>query len=155
MALLNSMFCSRILKESGLLGEAEGKNDKAINIDKLDQLNRNIQEEFVKRDDAKYSKGVLFGNAFRLAPPETRGDFFTEKCKAGAARLGVALVRTPDLFPIAKYLKEVRNPEFAKQCRHAILTTSGAVVLFPALPSPKKIVALEGTVEVGVTAGGN
>jgi len=119
-----------------LLGEAEGKNDKAINIDKLDQLNRNVQEEFAKRADAKYSKGVLFGNAFRLIPLKERGDFFTEKCLAGAARLGFALVRTPDLFQIAKYLKENSDPEFARKCRAEILNTSGRVVVFPSI-TPK------------------
>ena len=53
-----------------LLGEAEGKNDKAVNIDKLDQLDRNVQEDFTKRDDSTvYAKGVLFGNAFPPLPP--------------------------------------------------------------------------------------
>lgn len=117
-----------------LLGEAEGKNDKAVNIDKLDQLNRNVQEEFAKRSDTKYSKGVLFGNAFRLTPLTERGEYFTDKCKAGAARLGFALVRTPDLFPVAKYLKENRDPDFARKCRAEILNTSGKVVVFPPIP---------------------
>jgi hypothetical protein len=120
-----------------LLGEAEGKNDKAINIDKLDQLNRNVQEEFAKRPDAKYAKGVLFGNAFRLAPLSERGDFFTDKCIAGAGRLSFALVRTPDLFPIAKYLKENPDADFAKACRKEILSTAGKVVIFPSISKAK------------------
>lgn len=114
-----------------LLGEAEGKNDKAINIDKLDQLNRNVQEEFAKRSDTKYSKGVLFGNAFRLTPLNERGEYFTDKCVAGAARLGFALVRTPDLFQVARHLKENRDPEFARKCRAEILNTHGKAVVFP------------------------
>jgi len=120
-----------------LLGEAEGKNDKAVNIDKLDQLNRNVQEEFAKREDARYSKGVLFGNAFRLTPLNERGEFFTDKCIAGAARLGFALVRTPDLFPIAKYLKETPDADFARACRKELLNTSGKVVIFPLVPRSK------------------
>jgi hypothetical protein len=120
---------------AGLLGEAEGKNDKAINIDKLDQLNRNVQEEFAKRPDTKHSKGVLFGNAFRLTPLNDRGQFFTDKCMAGAARLGFALLRTPDLFHVAKYLKESRDPEFARKCRAEIVNTSGKVVVFPSIPA--------------------
>lgn len=118
-----------------LLGEAEGKNDKAINIDKLDQLNRNVQEEFAKRSDTKYSKGVLFGNAFRLTPLNERGEYFTDKCAAGFARLGFTLVRTPDLFQVAKYLKENRDPEFARKCRAEILNTHGKEVSFPSLPT--------------------
>jgi hypothetical protein len=132
-----------------LLGEAEGKNDKAINIDKLDQLNRNVQEEFAKRSDAKYSKGVLFGNAFRLTPLNERGEFFTEKCLAGAARLGFSLVRTPDLFRVAKYLKDNPDAEFARKCRAAILTTSGTVVAFPPDPSAKDVTrAADSTQEI-------
>ena len=93
-----------------------------------------MQEEFAKREDATYSKGVLFGNAFRLQPLSERGEFFTPKCNAGAARLGFALVRTPDLFPVTKCLKENSNAEFAAACRAAILGTSGKVVFFPSLP---------------------
>ena len=120
---------------SRLLGEAEGKDDKAVNIDKLDQLDRNIQEDYAKRpDNADYAKGVLFGNAFRLSPPTERGDFFTHKCLSGAKRLGVALVRTPDLFAAAKFLKENPNSVFATSCREAILNTKGDVVTFPPVP---------------------
>jgi hypothetical protein len=120
---------------SRLLGEAEGKDDKAVNIDKLDQLERNIQEDYAKRPDSTdYAKGVLFGNAFRLSPISERGDFFTQKCLAGAKRLGVALVRTPDLFALAKSLTENPNPEFATSCREAILNAKGDVVIFPPVP---------------------
>jgi hypothetical protein len=121
---------------SRLLGEAEGKDDRTVNIDKLDQLERNIQEDYAKRPDSTdYAKGVLFGNAFRLLPPIERGDFFTQKCLAGAKRLGVALVRTTDLFTVAKFVKESPNAEFAASCREAIVNTSGQVVEFPPIPT--------------------
>src|SRR6266702_7024701 len=74
-----SEFDAVFIDPSGarLLGEAEGKNDKAVNIEKLDQLERNVQEDFKKREDStQYAKGVLFGNAFRLLPPAERGDYF-------------------------------------------------------------------------------
>jgi hypothetical protein len=48
--------------------------------------------------------------------------------------LKVALVRTPDMFPIAKYLKEHEDPVFAKRRREAIFKTEGEVVQFPVLP---------------------
>lgn len=133
-----SEFDSIFTDASGrrLLGEAEGKDDKAVNIDKLDQLDRNIQEDFAKRpDSADYAKGVLFGNAFRFLPLVERGDFFTQKCLAGAKRIGAALVRTPDLFIVAKFVKESASAEFAASCREAILNTSGQVVEFPATPT--------------------
>jgi hypothetical protein len=123
-----------------LLREAEGKDSKAINIDKMDQLERNIREEFALREGTDYAKGVLFGNANRLSPISERNDFFTQKCKAAAARSGVALVRTPDLFEVAKYLKEHQDSEFARQCRAVILSTAGDIVRFPALPIETAIV---------------
>jgi hypothetical protein len=134
---VESEFDSVFTDPSGsrLLGEAEGKDDKAVNIDKLDQLERNIQEDYAKRPDSTdYAKGVLFGNAFRLSPISERGDFFTQKCLAGAKRLGVALVRTPDLFALATFLKENHNAEFATSCREAILNAKGDVVVFPPVP---------------------
>jgi hypothetical protein len=35
-------------EEGRFLGEAEGKDNKAINIDKLSQLERNIQEDYAR-----------------------------------------------------------------------------------------------------------
>jgi hypothetical protein len=116
------------------LGEAEGKDNKAVNIDKMDQLERNIREEFAAREGTEYAKGVLFGNANRLAPLADRGEYFTAKCTAAASRSGVALVRTPDLFEAARYVKEQANEDFARRCRDAILNTSGAIVRFPDIP---------------------
>lgn len=121
--------------EGRCLGEAEGKDNKAINIDKFSQLERNLQEDFARDDVTEYAKGVLFGNAFRLLPIEERENFFTEKCISAAKRVKVALVRTPDIFAPAKYLK--RSPgdaAFAKLCREAIFRSDGDVVVFPATP---------------------
>jgi hypothetical protein len=121
--------------EGRCLGEAKGKDNKAVNIDKLSQLERNIQEDFARDEVKEYAKGVLFGNAFRLSPLEDRGKFFTEKCVSGAKRARVALIRTPDLFGPAKYLKEhPEDIEYAALCRKAIYTSEGAVVDFPMPP---------------------
>jgi hypothetical protein len=117
--------------EGRFLGEAEGKNDKAVSVDKLDQLERNIREDFARREDGSYSKGVLFGNAYRLKEPFQRPDFFTRKCYAAAARGKVALVRTTDLFPVTRYLEQTSDPDFAAKCRGAILAAEGTVVVFP------------------------
>ena len=117
-----------------LLGEAEGKDDKAINIDKLDQLDRNVREDFQRPEITEYAKGVLFGNAYRFTLPIDRAAFFTEKCLLGAKRSGVALVRTTDLFHIARYLGEHDDTQFALACRKAILETTGEVVAFPTIP---------------------
>lgn len=121
--------------EGRCLGEAEGRDNRAINIDKFSQLERNLQEDFARDEVSEYAKGILFGNAYRLLPLAERNDFFTAKCISAAKRVGAALVRSPDLFAPARYLKE--NPTdsaYAKKCRDAIFATSGDIVKFPAPP---------------------
>lgn len=121
--------------EGRCLGEAEGRDNRAINIDKFSQLERNLQEDFARDEVSEYAKGILFGNAYRLLPPAERNDFFTAKCISAAKRVGAALVRSPDLFAPARYLKE--NPTdsaYAKKCRDAIFATSGDIVKFPEPP---------------------
>lgn len=125
--------------EGRFLGEAEGKDNKAINIEKLSQLERNLQEDFARDEITEHAKGVLFGNAFRLSPLHERGAAFTEKCITGAKRLGVALVRTQDLFEPARYLKENADDEYARACREAIFSSSGTVVEFPRPPIAKPV----------------
>jgi len=128
--------------EGRMLGEAEGKDKSAVNIDKLSQLERNISEDFQRDGVQEHAKGVLFGNAFRLLPPHERGDFFTEKCRKGAKRAAIALIRTPDLFPVMRYLKRHPSDEsYKKLCREAIADTSGEVVIFPVPPTPRKVSA--------------
>jgi hypothetical protein len=121
--------------EGRFLGEVEGKDNAAINIDKLSQLERNLQEDFARGDIKEYAHGVLFGNAYRLQPPLERPAFFTEKCVTGAERAGIALIRTPDLFDVSKYLKEHDDPAFAQQCREVVFGTKGSIVQFPKTPT--------------------
>lgn len=119
--------------EGRLIGEAEGRDNKPINIDKLRQLEMNIQEDYSRDEVKEIAKGALFGNAYRLLPPEDRSDFFTEKCVTAATRSSTALVRTTDLFHVSKYLSSIEDEGFAKTCRKAILDTVG-VVVFPDIP---------------------
>ncbi len=120
--------------EGRFLGEAEGKDKRAINIDKFSQLERNLQEDFSRKEVDDYAKGVLFGNAFRLTPLEERGEAFTTKCLTAAKRLKVALVRTQDLFGPARYLQSCSNPEYAEACRKVLAQTEGELVRFPEPP---------------------
>lgn len=124
------VFTSR---EGRFVGEAEGKNNRAIGVEKLDQLERNIREDFARKreDESSYAKGVLFGNAYRLKRLGERPEFFTVKCRAAADRGNVALVRTPDLFLVVQYLNERRDKKFAAACRDAIVKSRGEVVVFP------------------------
>ncbi len=105
-----------------------------MNIEKLQQLERNIQEDFAREGVEDYAKGVLFGNPNRLVEPSKRETFFTKKAFSAARRLGFALIHTPDLFPIVKYLKENENDAYALEVRKCFASTSGEIIEFPPIP---------------------
>jgi hypothetical protein len=123
--------------EGRLVGEAEGKDNKPINIDKLRQLEMNIHEDYAREEVKGMAKGALIGNAYRLTKPDDRGDFFTEKCLTAAQRSQTALVRSIDLFSIVQYLTGNQDKGFAKKCRQAILESVG-MVNFPPVPEPRR-----------------
>lgn len=117
--------------EGRLLGEAEGKDSKAINVDKLRQLAMNIHEDLQREDIQKPAKGVLFGNGFRLTMPEERETQFTEKCISAAQSSSTALVPTTELFKAVQYLVEQPDEDYSAACRQAILIGVGLVALPP------------------------
>lgn len=120
-------------EEGRLIGEAEGKDNKAINIEKLRQLQMNILEDFARDEIQEMAKGALIDNAFRLSEPEQRGEFFTTKCLDAANRSSTALISTVDLFFFAKYLSGKNDKIFSRKCRKAIIETTG-VITFPEIP---------------------
>jgi hypothetical protein len=134
----DSEFDAVMISPSGerLIGEAEGKDDRAISVEKLDQLDRNLREDFLRQPEegAKYALGVLFGNAYRFTDPLKREEFFTQKCQIAAQRSRISLVRTTDLFAVAQYLQGSNDPVFATLCRAAIANRAGQIVIFPPLP---------------------
>ena len=124
-----------ISAEGRFIGEVEGKDAKAINIDKFSQLERNINEDFARDEITNHAKGVLFGNAYRFNKPADRAAPFTEKCLTAAKRLNVALVHTPDMFLPCKYLQEHADTRYATSCRTAIFNSVGDIVVFPDPPA--------------------
>jgi hypothetical protein len=120
------------------IGECEGKDNKSIDITKFRQLSESLSADFDREEVAEKAFGILFGNAERLLPPNERTLDFTEKCKIGANREKIALVRTIDLYTIAKYLSENADETFKRQCRDAIHSSLGNIVIFPPLP-PNKV----------------
>lgn len=116
------------------IGEAEGKDTSAINIDKFRQLAVNIQEDLQRDEVENSATGILFGNGFRLTKPSERAEQFTTKCINTAKSSNCALVRTADLFYVAKYAKESKDENFAKSCRDAIKNGVGKIVDFPTVP---------------------
>ena len=113
--------------EGRLIGEAEGKDNKAINIDKLRQLSMNIHEDLQRDEVSAPAKPVLFGNAFRLQPVQERADPFTEKCHSAAAISNTALA-------VVQYLIAQPDSDFARMRRLALLGSTGRVV-FPVVPA--------------------
>jgi hypothetical protein len=115
-----------------MIGESEGKDSTAINISKFRQLESNIGEDFEREEVENPAKGLLFGNGFRLSPPMSRAEQFTDKSLKNVSRLGSALIRTPDLYAVAVQLLD--NPQddaFKTACRAAIEDTVGGIVEFP------------------------
>jgi hypothetical protein len=139
--------------EGRFLGEVEGKDSRSINIDKMSQLERNLQEDFARDGITEFAKGVLFGNSERLVAPDNRGQAFTDKCMTAAKRAGIALVRTSDLFESARYLQENADPDYASQCRRAIFDATGEVVVFPPPPVSAVTRVTEPTKEESTQAG--
>jgi hypothetical protein len=117
--------------EGRLIGEVEGKDGKAINIEKLRQLSMNIHEDLQRESVSIPAKPVLFGNGFRLLPMSERADPFTEKCHSAAKSSNTALVSTPDLFPIVQFLLSRFDAAFAQLCRQTLVSSVGRVVLPP------------------------
>lgn len=113
--------------EGRLLGEAEGKDAKAINVDKLRQLAMNIHEDLRREEVSEPAKGVLFGNGYRLVPPAERNVQFTEKCITAAQLSSTALLPTSELFVAAQYISECSDESYAKICREALLKGVGLV----------------------------
>ena len=118
--------------EGRLLGEAEGKDNKAINVDKLRQLAMNVHEDLRREEVMQPAKGVLFGNGFRLSLPTERETQFTEKCISAAQSSSTALIPTIELFKAVQYLAEQPDEAYSAECRQAILIGVGIV----SLPAP-------------------
>jgi len=130
--------------EGRLLGEAEGKDNKAVNVDKLRQLSMNIHEDLQREEISSPAKGVLFGNGYRLSPPHDRAVEFTDKCITAAQSSSTALITTSDLFAAVQYLSANKDDEYAQQCRRTIIAGIGVTKL-PAPPEGVPISVIEGS----------
>lgn len=119
------------------VGECEGKDNKDIDITKFRQLTESLSADFAREEVPEKAFGILFGNPQRLLAPDERTLDFTKKCKIGADREKIGLIKTVDLYNVAKYLSENTDKAFQKKCRTAIHSGLGTVVTFPE-PKPTK-----------------
>jgi len=116
------------------IGECEGKDNKDIDITKFRQLQDSLNEDFQREEISEKAYGILFGNPQRLISLTKRTLDFTEKCKSGADREKIGLIKTADLFKVAKYLLENKDEVFKELCRKEIHNQLGKVIKFPAIP---------------------
>lgn len=113
------------------IGECEGKDNKDIDVSKFRQLLDGLNADFEKENVIEKAFGLLIGNPQRLIKPEERTLDFTLKCKSGAQREKIGLIKTTDLFFICRYIKENNDNEFAKKCRIEIHNQLGDIIKFP------------------------
>jgi len=115
------------LLESGegvALLEVEGKDDKAINIDKCRQLLDNVVDDEKKTQQPK--KGLLVGNGFRLKDPKGRTEQFTQRAMESAAGNHFCLLTSDTLFQlVCQVLEDPDNGELKTQIRKQLLATNG------------------------------
>lgn len=126
--------------EGRIIGEAEGKDRRPINIDKMRQLLINMMEDFAREEVTEEATGALFGNAYRLTPPSERPPSqFTTKCAQTAEAHAIVLIPTCDLFDVAKTLVDRPDEDFAAECRKAIFAAKGGEVQFPSIPVARSV----------------
>lgn len=109
------------------IAEIESKDNYAIDITKLDQLNRAVDLDF--HLNGKYPQGILIGNPHRLTNPQNRKEPFTEEVKKAAKKDGFGLLTTFEIFKAVREI--IRNPydmDFKKRCRERILETVGTII---------------------------
>jgi hypothetical protein len=113
------------------IGECEGKDNKDIDVSKFRQLLDGLNADFEKENVVEKAFGLLIGNPQRLIKPEDRTLDFTLKCKSGAQREKIGLIKTTDLFFICRHIKENNDVEFAQKCRIEIHNQLGNLINFP------------------------
>lgn len=118
-----------------LIGEAEGASKGTVNNKKINQLHTHtatyITENDVDIENLSVSS-VLFGNAFTTMPPEQRAEeYFGPHVYKIAQLQNIKLVRTPDLFAAALYIKNKKDKAYAKQCYDLFFDGKPGQIKFP------------------------
>lgn len=121
------------------IGECEGKDNKAISVEKFRQLLDGINADFERDEVDEEAFGLLFGNPQRMIEPFKRTLDFTAKCSSRAKSTNIGLILTKDLFEVARYVDENNDQEFAKACREAVKNQLGQKIAFPSIPIPESL----------------
>lgn len=113
------------------IGEVEGKDNVAINKDKVNQLVSNVAQFSEYEKDCIPDRGFLFGNGYRFTQPDKRGIGFTEGAIKVAKTLNCVLIETKHLYKIAKTIQEGADGEYRKKIRELILNAPSGMLEFP------------------------
>nr|DAP11403.1 MAG TPA: hypothetical protein [Caudoviricetes sp.] len=118
-----------------LIGEAEGASKGTVNNKKINQLHTHVATYITENDvniENLSISSVLFGNAFTAMPPEQRDqEYFGQHVYKIADLQNIKLVRTPDLFSAALYIKNTQNQTYAKQCYDLFFDGKSGQIEFP------------------------
>lgn len=109
------------------IAEIEGKDNDAIHISKLDQLNRVVDEDF--KEVGNFAQGLLIGNHYRFKVPKDRENPFTDKVLIFAKKKNFGLLTTFEIFKAVEQI--LGNPEDEKlkeSFRTKILKTEGEII---------------------------
>lgn len=109
------------------IAEVEGKDNDLINIQKFDQLNRAVDEDFELTGN--YPQGVLIGNHYRLTEPSLRKEPFSEKVHIVAKKKTFGLLTTIELYhAVQRVLQNPNDEVYKSECRSKILNTTGEII---------------------------
>lgn len=109
------------------IAEIEGKDNDSIHIQKLDQLNRAVDEDFELT--GKYPQGILIGNHYRFSKPSTRKEPFSEKVHIVARKKNFGLLSTVEIYQaVVKIIENPQDQTFKTKCRINLLKTTGDII---------------------------
>lgn len=139
----NTLQIDNLIHYNGvtILGEDKG-HEGYSNNDDINQLiaNHGAYYDIECQETDEVPKAVLFVNSHRKMELNTRDK--TKCCSDKTIKLSKAhkipIVWTPDLFFIAKYVKDHNDYEFAKQCMDIMIQSDGGIVDFPEIPQKNK-----------------
>jgi hypothetical protein len=117
------------------VGECEGRENKAIDVTKHSQLERNLNEYFALDGVIEHPIGILFGNGYASMAPAERPTGFTAKCLASATRAGTILVNTSDLYIELLGLLRGGQPDASRNILQKLLGANGQIAFRQADPT--------------------
>jgi hypothetical protein len=109
--------------------EIEGKDNKAVDINKYRQLMDMCLGEQQRLGEGAQVRGVLIGNGYRLTPPSERKVQFTDQVLNNASTQGILLVTATDLYAAWRDATDQQPSPVAEKLKAAILSKAAGSYL--------------------------